>query len=70
MEKLPYSFLLVAILFFLFPFTVSAQVVINEFYNTPKAAKGDWLELYSSTDVIISDWEIHDSTSFITTIPS
>lgn len=42
------------------PAKVNAQVVINEFSSNTST---DWVELYSSEDVDISNWTLQDSTS-------
>ena len=55
-----YKLVFFLIFLLIFPVTVNAQVVINEFsYGDSK----DWIELYSPEDVDISNWVLDDLNS-------
>jgi len=66
-QILPVLFLF--LLYLAFPPTIFAQVVINEFSVNPPN-RSDWIELYSSEVVDISDWIVADEAGDFFTIPS
>lgn len=63
MKKLLTSFAISFLFFFLSTVTANAQVVINEFSSYESS--GDWIELYSETDVDISNWKLRDEAASI-----
>jgi len=57
------------LLFFISASEASAQVMINEYLPHPSSGS-DWIELYSPTDIDISDFILRDSTSDMKKLPS
>ena len=47
----------------------SAQVVINELMYAPRAPEQEWIELYSSEEIIAENWTISDEAKTVK-IPS
>ncbi len=62
-------FFLIFLGFLMFPASVSAQVIINEFSSYESS--GDWVELFANEDTDISGWVLRDTASSkMETIPN